>query len=130
MLDEIYDEMYIEEEEFAPSDLFNDDETIPAPQQEQPKKKETQKPVAKDKQASQVVNISLLNIRQARVACHVLGIKQKVSARDCNLAWMQAQIDRQVRENPEKVSEVYKAIADKFGGSVPSGDRQIEQVAC
>jgi hypothetical protein len=43
---------------------------------------------------------------------------------------MQAQIDRQVRENPEKVSEVYKAIADKFGGSVPSGDRQIEQVAC
>jgi hypothetical protein len=129
MLDEIYDEMYLDEEEFAPIDLF-DDAVTPMPQQEQAKKKEAQKPAAKEKLASQVVNISLLNIRQARVACHVLGIKQKVSDRDCNLAWMQSQIDRRVRENPEKLSEVYAAIADKFGVSVPSGDRQIEQVAC
>jgi hypothetical protein len=129
MLDEIYDEMYLDEEEFAPIDLF-DDETTPTPQQEQPKKKEAQKPAAKDKQASQTVNISKLNIRQARVACGVLGIKQKVSDRDCNLAWMQAQIDRRVKENPEKVSEVYKAIADKFGVSVPTFDQPLERMAC
>ncbi|MCU0533951.1 MAG: hypothetical protein MUD14_08645 [Hydrococcus sp. Prado102] len=128
MLDEIYDETYLDEE-FAPINLFDDDVT-PSPQQEQPKKKEAQKPAAKDKQASQVVNISKLNIRQARVACGVLGIKQKVSDRDRHLAWMQAEIDRQVRENPEKISAVYKAIADKFSVPVPSCDRSMERLAC
>lgn len=98
------------DEEFAPIDLF-DDAVTPASQQEQPKRKEAQKPAANNKQATQAVNIAKLNIRQARVACHVLGIKQKVSDRDRHLAWMQAEIARQVRENPEKISAVYKAIA-------------------
>lgn len=129
MLDEIYDEMYFEEEEFAPLDLF-DDAGVTAPQQEQPKKKEMQKPAANNQQASQAINISKLNIRQARVACGVLGIKQKVSDRDCNLAWMQAQIDRQVKENPEKIPAVYKAIALQFGVSVPTFDQPSYRMAC
>ena len=131
MLDNIYDEMYSDEDEFefAPSELF-DGETTPAPQQKEEEKKETQKPAAKDKQASQSVNITKLNLRHARVACGVLGIKQKVNDRDCNLAWMQAQIERRLKEQPEKEADVYKAIADKFGGAVPSCDRQIERVAC
>jgi hypothetical protein len=129
MLDEIYDEMYLDEEEFAPSDLLNEDETYLDPQQEQPKKKEVQKPAASKQQASQVANISKLNIRQARVACGVLGIKQKVNDRDINLAWMQGQINQRIKEQPEKEADVYKAIADKFGVSVPT-DQPLERMAC
>jgi hypothetical protein len=129
MLDEIYDEMYFEEEEFAPLDLF-DDAGVTAPQQEQPKKKEMQKPAANNQQASQAINISKLNIRQARVACGVLGIKQKVSDRDVSLVWMQSQINAHLKEQPEKEDDVYKAIADKFSVSVPSCDRSMERLAC
>jgi hypothetical protein len=130
MLDDIYDEMNSEDElEFAPIDLF-DGEIPPASEQEEEKKQETPKPAAKGKQASQAINIAKLNLRHARVACSVLGIKQKVNDRDVSLVWMQSQINARLKEQPEKEAEIYKAIANKFSVPVPSCDRSMERLAC
>jgi len=106
MLDEIY--------EVAPSeqeiDLFELPEMPiePAPQPSKENKKLSSSKTSKE------IDIAKLNLRQARVACGVLGIKQKVNDHDCNQAWMQKQINQRIKEKPEKVSEVYKAIALKF----------------
>ncbi|NJK51362.1 hypothetical protein HC931_27660 [Candidatus Gracilibacteria bacterium] len=129
MLDEIYDEVYSDEDEYAPSEEFYDDVT-PVPQQEEKQKQKTQKPAVKDKQVTHAINITKLNLRHARVACSVLGIKQKVNDRDVSLVWMQSQINAHLKEQPEKEAEIYKAIADKFGVSVPEFDRLLERMAC
>jgi len=114
MLDEIY--------EFAPSeqeiDPFELPEVLTTPASPEKKKGNT------NKKASKLVNLAKLNLRQARVACRVLNLQQ-----NHKLAWMQKQINQCIWEHPEKVSEVYQALADKFGVSVLT-DQSLERVAC
>ncbi|NJO93285.1 MAG: hypothetical protein HC820_01000 [Hydrococcus sp. RM1_1_31] len=119
MLDEIY-EVTPTEKEIAPFEILEvEDASMPT-------QKDKKKKVSSSLKTSKAIDIAKLNLRHARVACSILGIKQKVNDHDCNIAWMQAQINQQVKEYPEKVSEVYRAIALKFPDVVIPVSNQIQ----
>jgi hypothetical protein len=107
--------------------VLQSSETV-IPNQEQEKANSatsSSKKVERASKTSNVVNIAKLILPHARVACRVLGIQQKVNGHDAKLAWMQAQINARLKEQPEKEAEVFAAIKAKYPDVVlPEGDRQ------
>jgi hypothetical protein len=61
-----------------------------------------------------VINLKKLTTLEARVACDVLNIQQKVNGTDRSVAWMQKAVQRALSVAPERRSAVYTAIHEKY----------------